>query len=480
MKTTIPDRHAPTRPAHWLGLGWVIATTLHLVGIVPAWLTLIVSVGTLPLAWQWIQWARSPHLNKTIFPFVLSLASFLSWHTAVLFTTVFSLDSLRGNVMLLGQIGCFVIGLAWLVWFLEQASRRFELKRLAEPTDPRASRRGRLSWHPADPRAWYYGRKSRKLKQSLLTLITYAGLFWLVNVLILQLPGCQQIYELPAGGGKQQAVAQKVRIEKIVRKKYIVNPFSAIKFKVPPIDEVRLQLEEVTSHQYTIGYGEGTGAGFSGGTNKGRVRLIRLEYEGGDWDLNFGIGGDGNLLMEYGLLTRQKVADASESLRISQLDRFAKGKSPPVVFLTGQKNLSLSNNEIKSLREYLEDKNGMLFASSGSSHFHNQFMAMMNRLLPKIRAVPVPLDDIIHRVPFSVPTLPYVVPHGGKDALGWAADGRWLVYYHPGDISDAWADGHAGISPEIYESCYRLGINVINYGHIEYAKRLDTNGGPTP
>ncbi len=70
--------------------------------------------------------------------------------------------------------------------------------------------------------------------------------------------GCQRIYELPAGGGKQQAVAQRVRIEKVVRKKYVVNPYSAIKFEVPPIDEVRLQLQEVTAHQYTIGFGEGT------------------------------------------------------------------------------------------------------------------------------------------------------------------------------------------------------------------------------
>ena len=66
--------------------------------------------------------------------------------------------------------------------------------------------------------------------------------------------------------------------------------------------------------------------------------------------------------------------------------------------------------------------------------------------------------------------------NGGKDALGWSMDGRWLVYYHPGDISDAWADGHSGVSPEIYNSCYQLGANVINYGHVEYAKWLMAKG----
>ncbi len=203
---------------------------------------------------------------------------------------------------------------------------------------------------------------------------------------------------------------------------------------------------------------------------------MRLEYDGGDWDLNFGIGGDANMLLEYGLLTQQKVSDKSESLRVSQLDRFPKDKSPPVVFLTGQQNLSLSNSEIKTLREYLRDKHGMLFASSGSSHFHNQFMALMNRVLPDVPPVSIPLDDVIHKVPFSVPSLPYVVPHGGKEAIGWSADGRWMVYYHPGDISDAWADGHAGVSRDIYDACFRLGVNVINYAHIEYSKRLQPKG----
>jgi hypothetical protein len=261
-----------------------------------------------------------------------------------------------------------------------------------------------------------------------------------------------------------------VKIQKIIRKKFIVNPYSAIKFEVPPIDEVKLQLQEVTAHQYTIGYGEGDGAGFAGGTKTGKVRLIRLEYDGGDWDLNFGPGGDLNMLIEYGILTRQKVGEKTESRRIAQLANFPQYQSPPVVFLTGQGNLSVSNNDVKVLREYLLDKHGMLFASSGSRHFHNQYIALMNRVLPDVRPVSIPLDDTIHRVPFAVPFLPYVVPHGGKDALGWSRDGRWLVYYHPGDISDAWADGHSGVSPDVYNACYQLGANVLNYGHAEYSK----------
>jgi Domain of unknown function (DUF4159) len=462
---------------------WAMVVLVQLADVIASWLTMLVAILAFPLGWFWVRWSKQPGMPQIALPIVLSLASPLWWYALLITAKTFGFDNVCSGLTTLGSIALFAIGLAWIVWALERTSRRFELVRIDRRIEAgnqlamHSLENGEVhdrSWHPGDPDAWYYGRESRKLKQSTLAVTTYAVFFWFASLLISQMPGCQRIYELPAGGGKQEAVMQRVRIEKVVRKKYVVNPYSSIKFEVPPIDEVRLQLEEVTAHQYTIGYGEGTGAGFAGGTSRGKVGLIRLEYDGGDWDLNFGVGGDANMLLEYRLLTQQKVADKSESLRVSQLDRFVKDKSPPLVFLTGQQNLSLSNAEVKSLREYLRDKHGMLFASSGSGHFHNQFMSLMNRVLPDVPPVAIPLDDVIHKVPYSVPSLPYVVPHGGKEAIGWSADGRWLVYYHPGDISDAWSDGHAGVSREVYDSCFRLGVNVINYAHIEYSKRLQS------
>ena len=53
---------------------------------------------------------------------------------------------------------------------------------------------------------------------------------------------------------------------------------------------------------------------------------------------------------------------------------------------------------VKILREYLIQKHGMLFADNcGSRHFHNQFVSMMNRVLPDVRPVPIPLDDVIQK-----------------------------------------------------------------------------------
>lgn len=469
-------------------LAWASTFVLQLAGGILDWIVLAVTVFAWPLGVCWLRWARQPGMPRGAMAIVITIGYPCWWHAAVEATAWLGLHGLRSGLLTLGMIGLFLIGLVWLVWSLERASRRIELARIEEilshglsvsPHEAVESLPVRWSWNPLDPQAWYYGRKSRKLKQSTLALVTYASLFWIAVMIVSQTQGCRREYEMPAGGGQQKTVAQTVRVQKVIRKKFVVNPYSAIKFQVPPIDEVKLQLQEITAHQYTIGHGEGTGAGFAGGTSKGKVRLIRLEYDGGDWDLNFGIGGDINMLLEYGILTQQKVAERTESLRISQLASFPREKSPPVLFLTGQKSLSVSQNEVKTLRDYLRDKHGMLFASSGSPHFHNQFMSLMSRVLPDVRPVSVPLDDTIHRVPFAVPTLPYVVPHGGKDALGWSADGRWLVYYHPGDISDAWADGHAGVSRDIYDACYQLGANVINYAHVEYSKWLTTKG-PKP
>lgn len=328
--------------------------------------------------------------------------------------------------------------------------------------------------NPLDQEAWYYGERGNKLNQSIAAVSAYSLAFLLAVMLFGQIGGCQEIYEMPAGGGKQTQIAQQVKIQKVVKKKFVINPFSSIIFNPPPIDEIKLQLTEVTAHQYRVGYGEGEGAGFAGGTSRGKVRFIRLEYSGGDWNHNFGVGADLNMLVEYGVRTGHKVADKTESRTVAQLAGFPAGKSPPMMYLTGQQSVSLSKHEIKILREYLLDKHGMLFGDNGGSrHFHNQFFAMMQQVLPNVEPVKIPLDDNIHRIPFQIPFLPYVSPHAGKEAYGWKVDGRWVCYYHPGEISDAWTDDHAGVNPEIYEYCYQLGTNIIFYAHAEYNKWLD-------
>ena len=405
-----------------------------------------------------------------------TVALVVFWQWSVFATSTVGLHGLARGLTTTGLVLAFLTGLAWLVWTVDQQSRK-----LGMTPATASSSAGEKQWNPLNLLAWYYRKSSRKLDQSMLTLIGYTLVFFLLFLLLTQLSGCREIYELAAGGGEQQR-KQIVKIQKIIEKKLVINPFSSVIFNPPPIEDIELQLQEITKHAYEVGYGEGKGAGFSGGTSRGKVRFIRLEYAGGDWDQDFGVGSDLNMLIEYGVRTGHKVHDRTESRRIAQLENFPTGKSPPMVYVTGQKNIIVSNSEVETLREYLLEKHGMIIGDNGgSTGWHGRFFELMRRVLPRVQPVRVPLDHSVHQIPYEIPFLPYVAPHGGKEAWGWVVDGRLVCYYHPGDIGDAWADGHAGVKREIWEYCYQLGTNLIFYSHVEYNKWLDTqnnnNGG---
>ncbi|MFT5471373.1 MAG: hypothetical protein ACI8UO_006507, partial [Verrucomicrobiales bacterium] len=250
-----------------------------------------------------------------------------------------------------GLVTIFLAGLAWSVFFVEVQSRR--LRKLAAAGPPPApAGEGSWVWNPFNLDAWFFRSDNRKLDQSLFTFLSYSLIFILLFLILTKLGSCREIYELPAGGGepKQQQV---VKIQKVIKKKIVINPFSSIIFNPPPIEDIELKLTEITEHKYEVGYGEGKGAGFKGGTNRGKVRFIRLEYQGGDWDQDFGGSSDLNILIEYNARTGQQIAERTESRRISDLENFPIGKSPPMVYMTGQKSIIVSKSEVETLREYL-------------------------------------------------------------------------------------------------------------------------------
>ena len=294
--------------------------------------------------------------------------------------------------------------------------------------------------------------------------------FVAVVMLILSLSGCQEIYELPAGGGEEMLKQKVVKIKKVIRKKFVINPFSAILFNPPPIEQIKLELIELTKHVYQPGQGEGKGAGFAGGTRRGMVRFVRIKYSSGDWDQDLDLNSDLNMLIWYAAKTGHKTAKKPEVRTVRQLAAFPVGKSPPMVYLTGQRSLSLSRSEIETLREYLTTKHGMLFADNGGSPgWHSQFFNLMRQVLPRTDPRNVPLEHPVHD---GMPFLPIVAPHGGRTAYMWVVENRIVAYYHPGDIGDAWADGHAGVPRPVWEASYRLGGNIILYSHSEYSKWL--------
>lgn len=417
-------------------------------------------LSAIPVCWYWIR--RYKNRPKPVFRAVLTVAYLPAWQLLAFTPLLFSAYGLAASLAATGTFGAFFIGLAWAVWWIDLESKR------KVPLES-----GRGAWDPRRLAAWYFGKRNPKFRQSVFTFVSYTFLFFITANILTRLSGCA-IYEAPVGGGEEMQLRQVVKIQNVVKKNYVINPYSSVLFNPPPIDDVKLELLEVTEHLYKIGQGKGDGAGFSAGTARGKVRFIRLKYDGGDWAQDMDRNSDLNLLIEYGIRTGHPVNDRPEPMEISRLNAFPARQCPPMVYMTGQQNISVSDAEIRTLRKYLLENHGMLFADNGgSSDWEGQFVSMMRRVLPKIEPITVYLDHPIHRIPYPLPRLPIVAAHGRSSALGWVVDGRLAAYYHPGDIGDAWADGHSGVPHEVWESCYQLGINVIYYAHAEYNKWLE-------
>jgi hypothetical protein len=421
-------------------------------------------VGLLTAAPVCVYWVRRGRRRSTLaFRGALSFAYLPAWQLIAHVPLLFSAYGMAASLNAAGAFGAFFLGLGWAVWWLDR-----ETKRVAAPVT------AKRVWDPRQLDAWYFGDHNPKLRQSVFALVGYTALFALLALVLSRLTGCA-IYEAPAGGGEKQRLRQVVKIQKVLNKKYVINPYSSVLFNPPPIDDVKLDVLEVTEHLYQVGQGKGDGAGFSAGTKRGKVRFIRLKYDGGDWSQDMDRGSDLNLLTEYGVRLGHPVSDRPEPMAIARLRAFPARKSPPMVYMTGQRDIRVDDREVAILREYLLEKRGMLFADNGGSvGWEGRFVSMMKRVLPRVEPISVYLDHPIHRVPYELPKLPIVAPHGRSNALGWVVDGRLAVYYHPGDIGDAWADGHSGVPREIWESCYRLGVNVIYYAHAQYNQWLET------
>ena len=114
----------------------------------------------------------------------------------------------------------------------------------------------------------------------------------------------------------------------------------------------------------------------------------------------------------------------------------------------------------------------MLFIDNGGGSFDSAVKNMLRKVFPGLPLVDVPNDDPIYQRPYAFPDgAPPFWHHAGYRAKGIRDDGRWLVYYHPGDVNDAWKDGHSGASAEVADQAYKLGVNVMFYAFNQYYRR---------
>ena len=326
--------------------------------------------------------------------------------------------------------------------------------------------------HGPDPRY----RKS-VLSSGTLHLLVIVIIPWL-----LQFWGCVTPYRVPKGSGHPAVAVMAVKKpEKKKKKEYILNPNSLISFKIPEIDdsEVFQEVEQQTLLTYKatarakggpMGRGGGNTGGWPDGMEDHLVRFIRLKYGGSNWDdgMSASEGADRNFLEEFKKLTGFNVAEEGEAHSIRLLRKYPKGYAPPFVYMTGSGSIRVSNRDKEVLREYLED-GGMLFADAGSAAFDSSFRGFIRSVLPGKRLLVVADDDPLFQQPYVFPHgAPPLWHHGGFRALGMKYEGRWCVFYHPGDVNDAWKTGHSGIGKRQAEEAFQVGVNLVYYAFTHY------------
>jgi hypothetical protein len=198
-----------------------------------------------------------------------------------------------------------------------------------------------------------------------------------------------------------------------------------------------------------------------------KIRFIRLEHSGAGWDDGMDASGaDVNFLRAFAQATGfKKIASKGESHTIAVLKKYPKDAFPPFVFLTGNADMgSVTSTDIKILREYCLN-GGMLIADAGSVQFHKSFMYFIHQVFPDKPLIDIADDDMLYQEPYTFPDgAPPFWHLGGKRALGIKHEGRWILFYHPGDMNGAWkSPGYTDVTPEMRDAAMNLGVNLVYY-----------------
>ena len=191
------------------------------------------------------------------------------------------------------------------------------------------------------------------------------------------------------------------------------------------------------------------------------MTLGRLHYEGGgDWYAN--PSSLPNLLRAIRERTHLAVADTEVVVTLSDNNLW----SVPYLHLTGHGNIHFSDQDLVTLRRWLE-QGGFLHASDNYG-MDASFRREIKRLFPDHELLEVPLDHPIYHLIYDFPKgVPKIHQHDGKPAQGFGIflDGRLVVYYdYQCDLGDGWEDYEVHRDPpEKHEAALRMGVNLFAY-----------------
>jgi hypothetical protein len=210
------------------------------------------------------------------------------------------------------------------------------------------------------------------------------------------------------------------------------------------------------------------------GLKRNAARMVRLQYARGNWDQDIGRGGDYNLLLWYQVVSQLNIAKDSESLRAKELKALSDANLPAFLLVTGMREVELSEEEIIAVRAYCLERGGLLVCSNGGRRFDGAIRAVLGRCFPDSKLVDIPNDAPFFQKPFPLPNgAPPLWHHSGRRALGIKVNDRWVAFYHPGDLVDAWQDAHSGIPEATAIAAYKMGFNLLHYAYAQRDEAMD-------
>ena len=191
------------------------------------------------------------------------------------------------------------------------------------------------------------------------------------------------------------------------------------------------------------------------------MTIGRLHYDGGgDWYAN--PSSLPNLLGALKTRTTLRVALEEKVVTLSDDELW----NIPYLYMTGHGNVRWSNQDLLTLRRYLE-QGGFLHADDNYG-MDASIRRELGRLFPDHPLVEVPLDHPVYHLVYEFPRgIPKIHQHDGKPAQGFGIflDDRLVVYYSfQSDLGDGWEDPEVHHdSPAKREAALRMGVNLFAY-----------------
>jgi hypothetical protein len=172
-----------------------------------------------------------------------------------------------------------------------------------------------------------------------------------------------------------------------------------------------------------------------------------------------------NLMKRTGIALSIPTADVAAVRKPERIATLST-KNHPVILMVGGNDwvIQISAAGRTALRTYCLQEGGTMVVSCGGPRFDKVFRKFTNELFPGLQLKEVPLDDAVFDEPYDMLNgSPRLWRHAGNKLMGLKKDGRWILFYHPGNINDAWKTGGMGATEDDVEESYRMGINMISY-----------------